>query len=325
MWPRLYKIHHLLLKKRYPSRQELAERLEVSPRTIQRDLDLLRDELGAPIEYDKMRGGYYYTNDQFSLIPLHLNVQEQLALQLAYLFSKQIADPLLQDMMYSAMEKIVYLFPNQVSMDLEEWDGIISSAQDTFYNQQMRGHFLLILNAIEKNQCLEMVYHSFSSQTVHNRRIDPYHLRKSRGTWYLIAYCHKRNSMRMFALQRIHSLRILDETFERQPFDIEDYMKGAFFEERGDQVFEVVLRFSAKQAPYIKERIWHSSQELYEETDGSVILRLQVSGLDSIKRWVLSHGKEVEVIEPLQLKNAVFSEVNELVKQYEKNLRKFSE
>jgi predicted DNA-binding transcriptional regulator YafY len=316
IWPRLYKIHQMLSYKSYPSRQQLAERLEVSSRTIQRDIDMLRDSLGAPIEYDKVRGGYYYNRDNFSLVPFDLTNQEKLALGMAVVFSGQIGDPVVRNAMFSGMEKISHLLPNELSLDADGWQEAISYAKENFQAENLREQFLAFMRAIEQKTVVEITYHSFSSQTTGKRMINPYHLRKSRGMWYLIGYCHQRNSMRMFALQRIRSLRTTDQTFIRKQFDIEHYMRDSLFEERGERVYEVTLRFSASQAPYIKERIWHSSQKTHDLPNGEILLQLRVSGLDSIKRWIMQYGSEVEVIEPRELRENIKLEATKLMELY---------
>ncbi|MFC4769544.1 helix-turn-helix transcriptional regulator [Effusibacillus consociatus] len=316
VWPRLYKIHQLLLQKCYPSRQQLAERLEVSSRTIQRDIDMLRDSLGASIEYDKSRGGYYYSRDTFPLLPFNLNSQEKLALGMALAFSGQIGDPIVRDAMLSSMEKISCLLPDELSIDTDDWNEIISSAQESFQTGNLREQFLSLVSAIEQRCVVEIVYDSFSSQITDGRKINPYHLRKSRGIWYVIAYCHNRNSMRMFALQRVRSLQVTNERFIRDEFDVEHYMRDSLFEERGDRVYEITLRFSARQAPYIRERIWHASQKVYDQPNGEIVMHFQASGLNSIKRWIMQYGSEVEVVGPQELREEIKFEIKKMMEKY---------
>lgn len=121
-------------------------------------------------------------------------------------------------------------------------------------------------------------------------------------------------------VERIRYITVDEETsFTRLPRicqHIEDKRERAFGIIDDEQELDVVLRFSAAQASYIQERVWHLSQQLEAQADGSLILRFRASGRFEIVRWILGWGEEVEVVEPLDLRQEVALCLQEAARQY---------
>ncbi|MBC7345024.1 MAG: WYL domain-containing protein, partial [Clostridia bacterium] len=156
-----------------------------------------------------------------------------------------------------------------------------------------------------------------SRDQVSERYLDPYHVRYHQGAWYLIAYCHTRAEVRIFALDRIRELKVMEERFEPvNDFSLEEYLGLSMGIERGYGVWEVAIKFTPFQARWIRERKWHASQEMEELDDGSLILKLKVAGLNEVKRWVLSFGKEAEVLAPPELREEIAAELAAMVALY---------
>ena len=149
--------------------------------------------------------------------------------------------------------------------------------------------------------------------------VDPYFLDIYRGSNpYLIGFCHKRQAIRDFRIDRIKNLKILDETFEKDSsFDPKAYLEKRFQNEGGDKLFSVTIWFNPSSAPFIKERRWHTSQKLVEHPDGSLTLHLVVAGLNDLKRWVLGYGKGAIVKEPQELVQLIKREVEEMSQYYQ--------
>lgn len=140
--------------------------------------------------------------------------------------------------------------------------------------------------------------------------MEPYHLYNRGGEWYLIAFDHLRSAYRIFHTGRIEWWEVLPATFGRDPdFCLEDWMAQAFQLERREQLMDVAVRFDACQAPYIRERRWHPTQEIEELPDG---------GLSEVKRWGLSYGSHATVLVPPGLREKVAAEARELMRLYSK-------
>lgn len=100
-------------------------------------------------------------------------------------------------------------------------------------------------------------------------------------------------------------------------FSLEDYLQNSLGIERGPQVYEVIIRFHRDQARWIKERQWHPGQVMEELPDGSLVLKMPLSGLQEVKRWVLSFGSRAEVLAPPELRREVAREAKELAALYD--------
>lgn len=133
---------------------------------------------------------------------------------------------------------------------------------------------------------------------------------------YVIAAVPKHGQdIRVLAVDRIRVLAAKKDRFTPP----EHYDPRALLAESFGIVIEqpigVALRFTAKAAPYIRERIWANNQKIEEETDGSVTLRFRAAGTEEIKRWVLSLGAEVRVLEPPELRDLVRAEAERIATQ----------
>jgi predicted DNA-binding transcriptional regulator YafY len=132
----------------------------------------------------------------------------------------------------------------------------------------------------------------------------------------MLAYCHQRNDVRLFAVERIKTLTQTGVSFEPpSDFDIDSLLQNSFGAFIGDPV-EVVIRFSAKIAGYIQERTWHQSQVLATQEDGSLLFEVKVAGLQAIKSWILGWGRHAVVLEPAALRQQIQAESRATLKQY---------
>ena len=138
-----------------------------------------------------------------------------------------------------------------------------------------------------------------------------------RHGYHLIAYCHFRKEIRTFAVVRIRSVRETGETFTRPPeFQIESFFGASFRALCGRGHHQIVLRFPPYAASRAGEKIWHRTQTTELQPDGSLLLRMELSDLREVKRWILSWGSECEVLEPEELRAMVREEVETLRQVY---------
>jgi predicted DNA-binding transcriptional regulator YafY len=173
-------------------------------------------------------------------------------------------------------------------------------------------------DATRDQRVFRIRYRSNSKDEVTERDVEPYTLVCTQGRWYLIAYCRYRTDMRDFRIDRILSYERIDEVFAIPPdFDLDAYLGPAFGMHRGDRTYPVRIRFSAYQARWIQEEVWHESQFLKRRDDGVLDVMMQVTGLNDVARWVLSYGGEAEVIAPPVLRHRVAVEARRMAKLYE--------
>lgn len=290
----------------WPNARTLAQEFEVHARTIARDIAFLRDQLGAPIEFDPVRNGYFYSDPSFVLPYIQLTEGELVAVFLAErVLQDWQGTPFAPDL-ERAFRKIVAALGDSVTIDLGELSGTFSvrTTSEAAFDPAI---FRDLVAATRQRRRVKLDYYSASRDTRSDRLVDPYHLASVDGHWYLIAKCHLRNDVRMFAPSRIRALELTEERFEPPDFVIEDYLADSLGVIRGasGERHRVRLRFTGEAVRYVRERTWHASQAMEEQADGTLILNFELSHLREIERWALSWGADCEVLEPPELRQRV--------------------
>ncbi len=290
-----------------PNAHTLSRQLEVNPRTIRRDITYLRDQLGAPIEFDPRRNGYFYKEPSYRLSFLQLTEGELIALFLAERVLQQYQGTPYAPDLARAFAKITAGLGDRISIDLEHLGSLHSFrntapiAIDPLIYRDLREAYVTRRRVV-------MDYRTASRDELTHRAVDPYHLASVNGQWYLIGHCHLRKAIKVFLVARVQSLEITDTSFEvPADFHIDDYLGQAFSIIRGGdgESHRIRLRFQGNAARYVRERIWHPSQVLEETSDGDLIVSLTVSHLREVERWALSWTPDCEVLEPDELRQRV--------------------
>src|SRR2546425_2292430 len=160
-----------------------------------------------------------------------------------------------------------------------------------------------LTQAIDKRRTVQMYYYSASRNITTRREVDPYHLRYVAGALYLIAYCHWRRDVRLFAVERIRSLTLTDHPYQMPlGFDVEAYVQDALVVMRGRQI-AVELLFDRATAAWARDRVWHPSQQITPVRDGRLRMTLRVADTRELLGWILSFGRGVRVVQPLSLRD----------------------
>jgi predicted DNA-binding transcriptional regulator YafY len=291
----------------YPNAVTIARRLEVSRRTVLRDVEFLRDRLGAPIAFDPRRNGYEYTDTSFRLPNLPMTEGELLAMVLAERVLRQYRGTPYGADLARAVGKIAARLADVLTVDL----GSLAdrySFRTTAPEPFDPGVFRDLAAAVRGQRRVGLRYWSASRGEETRREVDPYHLTCVDGHWYLIAYCHLRGEVRMFHPGRIRSLEPTGTSFTPLPeFRIDDYLARSFGVLRGGdgEVHRVRLRFTGEAVKYVAERTWHPSQVVGPPVDGGLIVEFELGHLREVERWALSWGADCEVLEPIELRRRV--------------------
>lgn len=316
---RLIKIDDLIRSRTRHTAGSIAEALEVSERTIRSDVNALQTYFNAPLESDLKRG-YYYTDGNWRLPTIPLSQGELFALTLGAKALEAYAGSAYEAELSSSIKQLSQRLPERVLVDLqrlsEERINFRPGAELLNLDPDI---YKVLHEAWNSSRQLWIRYYTAGRDAESERVVDPYYLDIYRGSNpYLVAFCHNRQAFREFRLDRIREYRILDEYFEPDPsFDWKKYSKNAFQVEKGDCLYEVTIMFSAKSAPFIREREWHSSQKIDEHSDGSLTLHLEVGGLQEVKRWVLGYGKEALAKSPPELVKLLRGETEVMARQNE--------
>jgi predicted DNA-binding transcriptional regulator YafY len=300
-------IQTLLTSKLGKSAADLAEEMEANPRTVYRDLEALQ-VAGFPIYTERVDGKNLWSllDTMKHHIPIPFNLMELMALYFSRDMMKVFKDTVFYDNLESLFNKIKTTLPKESLNFLDRTEHVLSLGIKPYKEY---GRFKEIINRVNEaavnRRSVEIVYFTMSRKKETKRKVDPYRIWFFDGTFYLIGFCHFREEVRIFALDRIKMLHQTKDPFEMQPeFDFDEFLKTSFGVFQGEPT-QVKIRFSPEVAGYIKEKIWHDSQKLEYQEDGSLLFEAVVAGTQEIKYWILGWGSHAEVLEPESLKEEI--------------------
>lgn len=306
------RLHERLKAGAFPNCRKLADELEVSAKTIQRDIDFMRDRLGLPIEYDQLHFGFHYTEPVAAFPSVEVSEGEVVALFVAQKALQQYRGTSFEKPLRSAFRKITDALQETISFRWEEVDSAISFRGIGTTRMDIE-HFETVSGAVLRSRELEFEYRKLDSSRYELRRVQPLHLGCVEGQWYLFAFDLGRQQMRTFALSRMRKLRDTGLRFSRPAdFSVSSYLSQSFGVFRGGGRHRVRLRFDAFAARLVSERLWHHTQKIKARPGGEIELTLNLGSLEEIERWVLSWGSHVTVLEPKELVERVRTQAEQI-------------
>lgn len=313
---RMLRIHEELQRGAATNCTKLAAWLEVSVRTIMRDLEFMRDRLQLPIEFDGTRNTFFYTQPVMNFPTVQATEGELVALLVARKALEQYRGTPFHQQLSVAFEKLTTGLRDTISFTPTDDLRAVS-----FKNMGLGKADLAIFNdlsrAVVHQLEIEFAYRKPGASESERRRVLPYHLANRENLWYLIAHDSERNALRTFAVPRITFVAVSLRKFKRPAdFSPEQFFAGALGVLSGDRNYRVVIRFTGTAADRIREREWHESQKLRDTRDGSIELTLHLGALAEVERWVLTWGPDAEVRHPKELREAVKQNAAAVVKRY---------
>jgi proteasome accessory factor B len=289
---------------------QLAGELGVAKRTVQRDIETL-SVAGFPVSSETRNGTvfWHFMEGFHAGAPIALTLTEQMALY----FSKGLFKPLQGSPIYESLESAIQKIGSQLpAQSFKFLRGLDQGISVSSFGLKDYSHSKEVIDALTR-----AVFNKFTVRILHRapyrekaieREVDPYKLWYVNNGLYLVGYDHKENALRTFAVERIQSAKLTNRRFEvPEDFNFEQFRQTAFNMIWGEPQ-EVKIRFSAAQAPYIRERTWHPGQKIETEGDGSIILTLHVADLDEVKRWLIGFGAEAAVLTPEELQMEIADE-----------------
>lgn len=320
---RLLNLVYMIQKSPGIQARELAKIFGRTTRTIQRDIYNLR-KMGFSITSSTGAAGGFASRGSYYLKPLVFTGTEALAIFIAsQVLLEQNGFPYADDLK-SALVKISQVVCDKDRKFFQNLESKTSIAVTQIKDYYPWGEIFSQVNqAILDQVTVEIMYDSYSSNTVSARRVNPYHMLFRDGCWYLIGYCHLRQEIRIFRIDRIKSLEILNEKFKiAGEFSLGDYFKNSWKLGKGDPL-TVKVRFNPPVSRLIRENQWHPTQKIEEIEGDSLIFSVCVEGTWEIKKWILSWGIGAVCLEPSELREEIKNDVKELVSTYTENNVKF--
>jgi predicted DNA-binding transcriptional regulator YafY len=297
-------INLILLLQRKPNQKaaDLARELDVSVRTLHRYFEML-DEIGIPVYSERGPYGGFSLVRGYRMPPLVFTPEEAVTVCLGVSLVEQMWGQLYRQAARGAQAKLENLLPDEQRHE-------VAWAQRALFATGMHRADLTVLEpqleklrrAAREHRQVEMIYQSRGQTEAVPRRFDPYALVHRWGWWYAIGYCHLRQEVRTFRVDRIAGLTLLDEIFDLPAeFDLHAYLAD---EQQPAPQYRAQLRFAPQAAQTALENrlFWES---LEEQIDGSVLVILASPDLDWAASSVLMYGPLVEVIHPPELRRKV--------------------
>lgn len=313
----MMRIHAQLKAGEFPNCRKIAEKIEVSSKTIQRDIDFMRDRLGLPIEYDPLRFGFHYTQAVTSFPSIEVTEGEIAALFVAQKALAQYQGTPFERPLRSAFRKITDGLKERVSFSWSEMEDVISfhSAGATVADLEL---FETVSQAVLRSMEIEFEYRKLKSSRYESRRVRPYHIAALDSQWYVFGEDLQRRQLRTFALPRMRNVRATTTRFRRPAdFSIGKVLRGSFGVFAGGKKRRIRMKFDAFAARLVRERTWHQSQRFRGAKDGSTILELELGSLEEVERWILSWGTHVRVLEPRELAERIAQQARTIVQMYD--------
>ena len=293
---RLFEIIYILLDKKIVTARELAERFEVSKRTIYRDIETL-SVAGIPIYMSRGKGGGISILDDFVLNKAILTEVEKSDI----LSSLKAVGAINFNETDSALKKLGSLFGENnsdwIEVDFSSWYN--SDKESLIFNN--------IKSAILSKKIISFTYSSGKGNKT-TREVEPLKLCFKGMSRYLYAYCTLRQDLRFFKLSRIKNCIITDKHFDRK-------VTGPIF--KTDNLFtEKYIPLKLKLSPNMAYRVYDEFDNYIQESDGSFIVQTIYPEGDWIFPFIASYGSNCEVLEPLEIRDYIKDEINKMLKNY---------
>ncbi len=313
---RMLRIHDELRRGALTNCTKLMRALEVSRKTVVRDIAFMRDRLDLPIEFDPRIQAYRYTHPVSAFPTVHVTEGELLALLVAQRALEQYRGTPFHRQLEIAFEKLSGGLRDRISFSPADELRTVS-----FRNIGLGRTDLTVFNALSsavlRQEEVTFEYHKPADARSSRRRVQPYHLANRENLWYLVGFDCERAALRTFALPRIAAVVNTKTLFARPPeFSPETFFAKALGVLGGTGDYVVVIRFDARAAGRVREREWHESQEIHELPGGGLELRLRLGALTEIEQWVLGWGAAAEVVGPPELRSSVRHAVSALAAKY---------
>ena len=290
---RLFEILYILLQKKKVTAKELAEKFEVSTRTIYRDIEAL-SSANIPIYMSKGKDGGIGILEEYVLNKSILSEEEQNQI----LFALQSLEKMNGNSEKDILEKMSTIFNKKVTdwikIDFSNWSPSKENA------------FQIIKSAILNKQLIEFTYYNSTGEKS-TRIVEPLQIWFKDKSWYLISYCRLKNDYRFFKLTRMKEVKLLKEHFERE-------MPEQNEEEKEIKNIILELEISKEMAFRVYDEF--DNEEITKKEDGNFIVKVEFPENEWVYSFILSFGEYVKVLSPEYAKNIVKQKLQNTLKNY---------
>ncbi|TAL98655.1 MAG: WYL domain-containing protein [Paraburkholderia sp.] len=308
---RINKIVSLIRNRGAVSMPFLKKELEVSEASVKRDIDFLRDRLNCPLEWDRSKNGYAIHDHlapggRFELPGMWFEASEVVALLTMLHLVEGVQPGLLEDHVAPLKTRLRSMLSagTRSVKPIEKKVKLIHFAPRKVEPK----HFQLIAGALLEGKRLHLQYWNRDRRERTTRDISPLRLVHYRENWVLDAWCHERNALRTFSLEAIEEVRVLDENVLEVGDDaLREHFESGYGIFAGPARYRARLKFTPSRAQWVSKEQWHPDQYSATLDDGSYLLEVPYSNDQELLMDLLRHAPEVEVLEPPELRERLYS------------------
>lgn len=313
---RILEIDKAVRNDEYPNSSTYKKEWGISRSTFSRYIDLLRLSYNAPLEFDSIKNGYYYSDKTFFIQNVMLKEGELFTLSTIFPLLEQYKNTPLENQFRNIISKITDMLPQNVSVDSSFINNEIHFISDPITHLE-DGVFDSILKATKLHRTLQLDYKTPTENNYTSREFNPYHVICQKGSWYLIGYSFHSNDIRVYAFPRIKNIKILEKQFSiPKDFKLEKYIDPEFgiWKKEGIPV-KVELLFDKSMRSYILERDWHKTQFKKENDDGTVFLSFETNQIEQTTSWIMQFCGKVKILNPPELIKAVHDAAKKILEK----------
>ena len=310
-------LEYLQSGRRYHTGQ-LADLLNVSKRTVFRDLKMLQDS-GIQLLYDPAVQGYWIPATT-TVPPTELTFDEMLSLSVLGegIGNTEHGIPF-QLAGRNAALKLLSNLPDSIRTRISRiMDHVHVRLEVKHARNEGQEHYERALQAIGERRKIRLKYDCPSCQNPIVTLVSPYSLLYREQSWYIVGRSSVHRNTQTFQIGRILTSAITSDAYEIPPrFSIKRHFGNAWRMSRGKPTVDVVVRFNPEAARCVSEVIWHPTQRLVWNKDGSLRFSVTVDGIHEISSWLLGFGEQAEVLSPQSLREMIISHVRRMMETYD--------
>lgn len=309
---RLLKIEKAIQTLNYPNVERLQKELGgVSRRTLMRYLEELKLYYDAPIEYDKSKKGYYYTDKTHFVKNVLLSEGELVAMVGILPLLERYDNTPLKDTITKVYNSLCQVLPNQIKVQSSLLNDVqfIADPLPSIETEV----FTKIFEAIKQKKAISYGYRAISSTEHTPHELEPYKIYCQKGDWYVVGFCKKHQNFTTYNLSRMKDIQLLYEFTPDPDYETKIHVDPNFGIWNMDMPYKKIeLLFEKSINTYILERTWHKKQECHQNEDGSVYLSFESNQIKETLYWILRFGSAVTILNPPELKEMYKEEVKKM-------------
>ena len=307
--------------RKYPPMEYIIEKIEeqlyttLSNSMFTKDIENMREMYSAPIEYNRTKKGYCYTEPDFSINSFPLSQDEVEALDFSTALLQQLKHTQLFHHFEAAINKVIYGY--RISKMIGKSETQLIQVEEPVKEEGSKWLEIILKGITDKN-CLKVLYHGFG-RSEKEHVFSPYLLKEYRNRWYTVGYSATGKNILILALDRINDIKQSKEKYiidnEFTPASFFEYSFG-ITQVHAAKAEKVELLFTPQQAPYIESQPLHHSQQTLSKDETGFHIRIKVYITHELIMSILSYGADVKVLAPKKLIIEISNHITEMGKLY---------